>query len=701
MADRYWVGGNGTWNASNTTSWSATSGGASGASVPTSADNVFITSASSGLGVLTCSAGVCNNLTFSGFAATMTFNVSGTLTIHGNLTADNNGNTLWTGGGPVTFAATTTGKTITWNLFANRTVANPIVFNGVGGGWTFQDKFDSVATSNAITLTAGSLDINGKDLSFTGTTSNFVSAGSLTRSLTLGANTFILPAATTAWNITGTNVTVSGALSTITLSSANAYFAGGGGTYGTVTFSKHDVAGTKTITGPNTFNALNFTNIAGAGRVWPVQITDNQTITTFLTILPSNLTQRFMLRAATETPVTLTIGTPNVQYVDFRDIIKSGAAWTGTSLGDCGGNSNITFDTPKTVYQTGAGNNWATGWASTQTGTASQANYPLPQDTCRITNDSAASIDIDSNYNIGTILSTRTTNFTISNASTPTIYGNVTLTPSVAFGNSGTLNFQGRNKTQTFICATTTVTNQVTITMKNGIFALGDAYSASNGISVNGFGTSAGTGTTFNTNNYSLTCTTFTANTATDRTLNFGTSTVSLSSTGTAWTTLIPTGLTLNIASSTINLTSAGTSSRFFNLPTTGGYTFGTIGLNGTGISVTQFTNAGGNTITTLNSTKTTAHTVRFQTLHTTTFTNFNISGTAGNLVTIDSTVAGTQATVNAPSTISRDYLSIRDSAATGGPWYAGANSVNTSNNTGWIFTVPGVPSTGQMFLLF
>lgn len=30
MANRYWVGGSGTWNASNTTNWSTASGGAGG-----------------------------------------------------------------------------------------------------------------------------------------------------------------------------------------------------------------------------------------------------------------------------------------------------------------------------------------------------------------------------------------------------------------------------------------------------------------------------------------------------------------------------------------------------------------------------------------------------------------------------------------------------------------------------------------------
>lgn len=42
MASRYWVGGSGNWNSSNTANWSTSSGGASGASVPTASDTVFV-----------------------------------------------------------------------------------------------------------------------------------------------------------------------------------------------------------------------------------------------------------------------------------------------------------------------------------------------------------------------------------------------------------------------------------------------------------------------------------------------------------------------------------------------------------------------------------------------------------------------------------------------------------------------------------
>lgn len=50
MANRFWVGGTGNWDAATTTHWSATSGGAGGASVPTSSDNVTFDSASNASG---------------------------------------------------------------------------------------------------------------------------------------------------------------------------------------------------------------------------------------------------------------------------------------------------------------------------------------------------------------------------------------------------------------------------------------------------------------------------------------------------------------------------------------------------------------------------------------------------------------------------------------------------------------------------
>ena len=54
MANRFWVGGSGTWDASTTTNWSATTGGAGGASVPVPLDYAVF-DANSGTGVCTVS----------------------------------------------------------------------------------------------------------------------------------------------------------------------------------------------------------------------------------------------------------------------------------------------------------------------------------------------------------------------------------------------------------------------------------------------------------------------------------------------------------------------------------------------------------------------------------------------------------------------------------------------------------------------
>jgi hypothetical protein len=83
MADRYWVGGAGTWDGTNTTNWSTSSGGSGGASVPTSADNVFL-DANSGGGSVSCSfpSAVCASLNVTGFTGSLT----GTLYTNGDIT---------------------------------------------------------------------------------------------------------------------------------------------------------------------------------------------------------------------------------------------------------------------------------------------------------------------------------------------------------------------------------------------------------------------------------------------------------------------------------------------------------------------------------------------------------------------------------------------------------------------------------------
>lgn len=73
MANRFWVGGAGTWNTTSTTNWSSTSGGAGGFSAPTAADIVFF-DANSGTGIVTLGEPVtCLRLTMTGYAGTLAF----------------------------------------------------------------------------------------------------------------------------------------------------------------------------------------------------------------------------------------------------------------------------------------------------------------------------------------------------------------------------------------------------------------------------------------------------------------------------------------------------------------------------------------------------------------------------------------------------------------------------------------------------
>ena len=85
------------------------------------------------------------------------------------------------------------------------------------------------------------------------------------------------------------------------------------------------------------------------------------------------------------------------------------------------------------------------------------------------------------------------------------------------------------------------------------------------------------------------------------------------------------------------------------------------------------------------------------------TVSDFTASGEAGRVLTLKSSVDGTARTLNKTSgTVGVDYMSIRDSTATGGAdWYAGANSTNVSNNTGWIFTAAPGAGGGGNFLAF
>ena len=266
MADRYWVGGAGTWDTSSTTVWSTSSGGASGASVPTATDSVFFDIGSGVPGTVTLTGALaCLDITVS--LVGWTFASTGTIAISGSMSLT--ALTTWTGTGTLTFNATATGKTITTNGVS---LACAVTFNGVGGAWTLGSALTITGLPTATcTLTNGTLALS----SFTLTCNDFQSNNANTRTLNFGTGNITLTgyvASGSIWNTsTITGLTVSG-----TTSVTGTYSGGADKTYSpgalaeasAISFTfQHSGAGANTLTVGSTLKdiTMNGTSVACAG----------------------------------------------------------------------------------------------------------------------------------------------------------------------------------------------------------------------------------------------------------------------------------------------------------------------------------------------------------------------------------------------------------------------------------------------------
>lgn len=159
MAARFWVtGGTGNWN--STTNWSATTGGASGASVPSTSDTAAF-DASSGSGTVTLDISPdIQTLTCTGFTGTLAFGTN-TISLNSTGTIFTGATTMAVSGTPLIILTnnSATARTITPTAV---TEANSISFRITGG-------------TGALTLTVGAY----RDLDFTDGTNPTGYAGTL------------------------------------------------------------------------------------------------------------------------------------------------------------------------------------------------------------------------------------------------------------------------------------------------------------------------------------------------------------------------------------------------------------------------------------------------------------------------------------------------------------------------------------------
>jgi len=148
---KYASAAGGNWS-SDTGTWVIGSGGSIVTDHPVAGDTVYLDANSGAVTVDVASA--CDNITATGYTGTLT--LSAGLTIYGNLLFVA-GMTFTHGNQTVTFAATSTGKTITTG---GKSFYN-VTWNGSGGEWTLQDGFTH-NTGGVTLFTLGTLNLGGK-----------------------------------------------------------------------------------------------------------------------------------------------------------------------------------------------------------------------------------------------------------------------------------------------------------------------------------------------------------------------------------------------------------------------------------------------------------------------------------------------------------------------------------------------------------
>jgi hypothetical protein len=225
MANRFWVGGAGTWNTTSTANWSASTGGASGASAPGVAD-AAIFDANSGAGAVVLGENVsCLTLNMSAFTGSLNY-ATYKVTLVGNAATIFTGGTGYsvsgtplieatyagsTGTRIITMGATTEANAVSVNVTAGTDIITlssgsafkNLIFTGFAGSIgnvTGKVFYGNLTISSGMTLTAGTgvhtfaatsgtqqITTNGKTLDFPITQSGVGGTVQLQDNLTMGS----------------------------------------------------------------------------------------------------------------------------------------------------------------------------------------------------------------------------------------------------------------------------------------------------------------------------------------------------------------------------------------------------------------------------------------------------------------------------------------------------------------------------------
>jgi hypothetical protein len=668
VANRFWVGGTGAWNASATSHWSATSGGASGASVPTANDDVFI-DANSGGGNINVTTGVCHSLDCTGAVAgtSLTLTPATTLQIFAMLKLVVNV-TLSFGTATVNFTPTTNNGGAGWPITTAGNALPQVTLNGTPG--VGKVVLQDTLTCAALLVNAGTFDTGSSQ---TINALSFSTSSGSTRTLTLNASAINLtgPTGLACSSTSNLTVTANTAVMTINVPSAGTVVQSAG------IFNWNGLSIVINLTGfaaTFTGGTPTFANVTINGNASLVnQVSYNAnglTVTGTLTIAGAASHQRILIGGnVAGLARNFTAANTVLSNVDFMDIAAAGAAaWTGTMIGDCLGNTGITFTASATqTWVSTSGGNWsdATKWSG---------RVPLPQDdvSFAVTFVSAQTITTDEprlGRNIDwSVCSWTGAAVTMSGASNTQSmwYGNLTMktgmfTASV-LGNS----WQSRGRgTQFFNPNGVSFGPGVTIVAPGGVHYLMSSYVQSNNSGVN-------TGT-YHLNGFNITWNSqWTV--AAGAVCDFGTGTHTLTSVGSVNIMNVQAGGKAIADKATFNI--IGATGALTKTWLGGGGVFGTVNytVNSAGTAPLVIGDTG-NTFLNFNmQSLSAARALKFLSGSITEIGSFNIDGTPSFPMGLSSVTPGAPAVIITTS-----------------PWYAGAHSSDLGGNKGIVFAAGGI----------
>jgi hypothetical protein len=405
MANRFWVGGNGTWDTTSTTNWSSTTGGAGGASAPTSAD-AAIFDANSGAAVVTLGEDVtAAGMAYNAFTGTFAFGVYKiTLVGDGNVllgattytaTGSKNIELTYAGAnarscflGAVTYAnafnVKVTAGTGTINIPTTGARVGSLDFTGFSGSW-ISNGVQNV--SGNLTLSTTMTDTGTHLIQFSGSSSQTITTNGRTINRTCyftDTNTKILA---DNFTTTGEFRLIQGTLDATDKNvSAATFFSSysivreirfGSGVWAVSGASWDCTTGTN-LTITYTTGSINMTSasaktFAGGGRSWP---TLNQGGAGALTITGANT---FANITNTVQPATITFPASTITTVSAFSVsgtsgnqitLNSSTPGTRATLSDASGVNSVSFCTIQDLNVTGG----ATWNAFTSAGNVDDGN---------------------------------------------------------------------------------------------------------------------------------------------------------------------------------------------------------------------------------------------------------------------------------------------------------------------------------------